>query len=310
MTPGQSVLMPIDAPSPGQDIIKTKEITDIQVMKFRRTKRNFKPYKVTTKDGGKHWLNKVSQNPKHLIFVNHQAIATCSGNYTPVANDVLQETVVNTLSKLKLNPIDIEINTPKTHQWIMTVTLEKDKKIPIGHLRQFEKFDWGIALTNSYDLSMEINAMIYVYRQVCSNGLYGYDPIDRKRFIHIERERDTSIITQKVGDCLSDTIGHVQNYFDNLVEMSKIAPTEEQLKLVFKRINLRVTESAWMKDYGIDIEWHKGDVSSVHLDNDLANTEYDIINAITSTSGRVETTSRMFELQFGIMEHMQRARTG
>lgn len=307
---GQKTLMPIDAPKPGQDFIQTKEITDIQVMKFRRRRKDFKPYKVITNDGGRHWLGKVSQNPKHLIFVNHEPVATCSVNYTPVLHSDLKDICLDTLNELKFKPMNIEIKTPKKYQWVMTVTLEKDYKLPIGHLRQFENFDWGIALTNSYDLSMGINAMIYVYRQVCSNGMYGYDPIDRKRFIHIERERDQSIIMERVSGCIKDTIGHVNSYFETLEEMSKLTPTEEQMKLVFKRLNIRKTESIWIKDFGVEIEWDKKDIDSIHLNSELANTEYDVLNAITSISGQVETVSRMFELQFGIMEHMQRARVG
>lgn len=307
---GQSTLMPINAPQPGKDFIQTKEIDDIQVMKFRRQKKDFKPYKVMTRDGGRHWLSKISQNPKHLIFVNHEPVATCGNNYTPVPNSELKETCLNTLGKLKMNPISVDIKTPKTYQWVMTATLEKDYQLPIGHLRQFEGFDWGIALTNSYDLSMGINAMIYVYRQVCSNGMYGYDPIDRKRFIHIERERDPSVIRERVQLCIEDTVSHVKDYFQTLEEMSKLTPTEEQMKLVFKRLNIRKTESVWVRDYGVDIEWDRGEIDSISLNSELANTEYDVLNAITSISGQVETVSRMFELQFGIMEHMQRARMG
>jgi len=306
----QKTLVPIDAPKPGEEFIQTKEIDDIQVMKFRRQKRDFKPYKIKTRDGGQHWLKKVSQNPKHLIFVNHKPVATCSVNYTPVAHSRLKDTCLETLSQLKLKPLDIEIRIPKTYQWVMTVTLERDYKLPIGHLRQFENFDWGIALTNSYDLSMGINAMIYVYRQICSNGLYGYDPIDRKRFIHIERERDQAVIRERVRSCIEDTVNHVKDYFKILEEMSQRTPTREQMALIFNRLNIRKTESVWLKDFGVEIEWDKSDIDTVNLDGDLANTEYDLLNAITSISGRVEQVSRMFELQFGIMETIQRARNG
>jgi hypothetical protein len=301
----------LDAPKPGQDIIETKEIEDIQVMKFKNNRKRYVPYKVTTIDGGKHWLKKVSQNPKHLIFVNHKPVATCSVNYTPISHSILKDTALTALTGLNLKPVDIDIKTPNTYQWIMTVTLEKNRKFPVGHLKQFEKFDWGIALTNSYDMSMGVNAMIYTYRQICSNGMYGYDPIDRKRFTHIEKARDEDMILERVRGCISDTVTHVKDYFDKLEETTKIQPTPLQLIKTFKKLKMRKTELEWLREMGIETRFKnhdRGDIVNVELDSKLAKTEYDVINAITSISGRVDSMSRMLELQMGIMETLQTTR--
>jgi len=311
MSPGQSLLIPLDAPKPGQDIIITKEIGDIQVMKFKKNKKNYIPYKVTTIDGGRHWIKKVSQNPKHLIFVNHKPIATCSVNYTPIAHNTLKDVALSALSELGMKPLNIDIKVPSTYQWVMTVTLDENYEMPIGHLRQSERFSWGIALTNSYDMSLSINAMIYVYRQICSNGLYGYDPIDRKRFIHIEKMRDQSIIMERVKLCIGDTVQHVGEYMNNLKDMSVRTPTSSQLMKIFKRLTMRKTELELLRNFGIETEFKnhdRGDIVNVTLNRDLANTEYDVLNAITSVSGQVDTMSRMLELQMGIMETIQNTR--
>jgi hypothetical protein len=85
----------------------------------------------------------------------------------------------------------------------------------------------------------------------------------------------------------------------------------QQLVKAFRRLNMRKTELEWLREFGIETRFKnhdRGDIVDVEMNNKLARTEYDVINAITNVAGRVDSMSRMLELQMGIMETLKSAR--
>lgn len=264
---------------------------------------------VRCRDGSGYKLEHVNKRPKHLILYNGQGIATCSDNYTPIVNEKLKERVVSVLQTMDLKPLEIQEENPKEFQWRATFILEKNYEIPIGHFRQGERFDWGLGITNSYDLSKGINVMYYAKRLICSNGLYAWDTLNKKRFIHIEKEKNEETILSKIEEGVQSVVSGAQTFFKNLEVMSLITPSNEQAFHLIKRLSIRKYEAAILEDHGVSVEFDKGDIKEVKLISSKVPSEYHLLNAITAMSNDVNTTARMFDLQTGLMEKIMEART-
>jgi len=282
----------------------TKEIKKIHIIKHGKKQE----YVVTCTDGTPHRLNKVGQNPKYLLFYNKEPIATCGNNYVPLFHKEVKDKTLEVLEALERPVVEIRDSHPKEYQWKMTAVLEKDVEVPVGHFSDPELWDWGIGVTNSYDLSMGIYVSLYLYRQICSNGLYAWRIAKKKHFVHVEKELNPDAILDKLEYAIETMMDSRGVFFSRLESMSKVAPSEEQVALILRRMNVRKYEAEILADQGIITLWDKNEVESVRLGSKV-HTEMDILNAVTSLANDVNTTTRQFELQNGIMEKILEART-
>lgn len=286
------------------EVLHTKEIRNITVVQAGKKKE----YIVVCNDSTPHRMDKVGQNPKFLLFYNREPTATCGNNYVPLFNDEIKEKTLQVLKTLDMEPLEIQDKYPKDNQWRMTAVLEKDVQIPIGHLSDPELWDWGISITNSYDLSMGIYVSLYLYRQICSNGLYAFKITQKKHFLHVESERKPEKILEKLDEAIKTMIENKAIFFERLNSMSKTVPTREQVRQVLRRMNVRKYESEILADHGIIVEWNKSEIKEVQLGTKI-HSEFDVLNAMTSLANDVTSTGRQFELQHGMMEKILECRT-
>jgi len=288
----------------GNETLETKPIVDILLSKHGRAET----YLVRVDDGTTHRLERVGQNPRYLIFYNDQPLATCGNNYVPLFHAEVEACVMGTLQTLGVEPVAVEIEKPSEYRWRMRAVLEKDLVLPMGHLKQDDKFDWGISASNSYDLTESVHAFLYIYRQVCANGLYAWSQDGKKSVFHVDKNLNHDAVLQRVQDGIVQLVGERIGFFDRLKEMSLIAPSREQAKLLMKRLGVRKYEAALLADRGVLVEFDKAEVKSVDF-TPRVNSEFDLLNALSSMSQETNTKHRELEIQTGLMEKILQART-
>jgi len=279
------------------ELLETKEIKEIVLS----TQGNRKEYLVRVVDGTTHRMLKVNQNPHYLILYNGQPMATCSDNYVPLFNAEIEKCAMNAMEKIGYPPLEVVKTNDRKNQWRMTATLQKDFEVPVGHFRNGEMFNWGVTITNSYDTSVGVHVMMYMYRQVCSNGLFAWGLGSVKHFLHIEKELKHTAILSKIENGIARVVDERSLFFKGLDEMSKVYPSQQQMKLLLKRLNIRKYEAAILSPHGINVKFDKSELIDVTLDSKV-NSEYDVLNALTAMSKETSTTARQFELQSGLME--------
>lgn len=321
-------IVPIRRRQLNGETLETKPIVDILLQKHQPHRKQ--TYLVRVEDGTSHRVERVGQNPKYLVFYNGQPMATCGYNYVPLFNSEVEACLRGALSELGREPVEVQyaqgfhhadIRTlqampdyhvmdakKRSYKWRMTATLEKDFEVPVGHLKQNEKFDWGIGITNSYDLSEGIHVMLYIYRQICSNGLYGWSVSGQRNFIHVEKELSHDAILGKITEGVKTIVADHMTFFTRLDEMSKVMPTRDQAKLLMRRLAIRKYEASILADHGVMIEFDKSDIKDVTFSQKV-NSEYDVLNALTAMSKSATSLSRQLDLQTGLMEKILQART-
>lgn len=287
----------------GDETLETQPISDILLKEHGRNSE----YMVRTQSGLSYRMDNVGQNPKYLVLYNGEALATCGVNYVPLFNSELKQCVLDALTAIDRSPLSISEEDCGRFSYRMTALLNRDFEIPVGHFKTSEKFNWGISLTNSYDLKTGVHLYLYIYRQVCENGMYGWSLGGKRNFLHVEKEQDPETILAKVTEGVGTIVEEHGLFFKRLEEMSTAPVSPSQAQLVLKRLGIRKYEAALLADHGLLSTFKGTEVDSVSFETRM-NTEYDLMNALTAISKDTNTTSRMLEIQTGLMEKILMAR--
>lgn len=250
-------------------------------------------------------LNKVSGNPKFLILRGNKAIATCTERYVPVPNKALKRTALEVFEDVGYQ-VRSENKTPiGKHAMIQSFILKDDYVVENSRVTEEDRLQWGIALSNSYDLSMGLNVMERVWRMICSNGMYGWGWGKTRRHTHFEKGHDKDEILARVGNSIRDVLDRRDNLASKFMDSTNRDIDPMLVERLLSQLEMRKYECKLLEGHGIFPKWKEGKVDSVKLDEKIMSTEYDLINAITNVAKQVKTVKRQVELEQGIMERVQ-----
>ena len=276
-----------------KDVIQTRNIERIIPQRVGKTQK----YKVQTAgfEGQEYVLESVNANPRHLILVNDEPVCTCTEYYVPIPNYVLKDMTNSVLEKIDIEPIGATEDFPKQYQWVYNVILEKDKAI-MPDIPD-DRYDLGISITNSYDLSMGVHVMSYFYRLVCNNGLYMKFPAEQQHFKHMRAKGNVDELMELIGDTIETVVRNRVQHQQLLIRTQKSGLRPHQTHRVLKQLCIRKYELELLKPFGILGTIEDDNVLNIVIDNDKMKTEYDLINALTNIANDVRTPTRAWDLQ-------------
>lgn len=256
-------------------------------------------------------MDKVGSNPKFLIMKtdkegDFKPIATCSEFYVPLPHKKVRNSFISAIENCGAEIQEMNVEYPRPHAMVAKATLTQDVELSDEYADDL--FNFGIAISNSYDMSLGLHLMEYAYRQICSNGLYGWGWGSSKRHIHIERNRDPEIILSRIGNSVKELLEKKTTIRDDLVRRASIEADAMLVHRLLISIGTRKYEAEKLEGLGIKVTWDEGKITKVDLDKKKIQTEYDVINAITNLANDVKTGNRKIELQMGLLDKMDNVR--
>lgn len=258
-------------------------------------------YIIRTKDNEIHRLGRTTPNARFLIKVDDVPVSTCSKNYTLVDNGALLKRVENVMDNLGIEWVGFTLKHPKPYQMVATYKLEEDVSPFPGKTE--DKYDYGLTITNSYDLSMGIYALTQYTRLICTNGLYVTEVESKRRMAHLAIGANPSGVYARLEKIVPDVLKNRANEIRRMEAMSSYPISKEEVEIVLNRLSFRKYEVEEIKGQGIIAKYEERKVEVMHVK--VGMDGYQFLNAITATANSVKTQRRQFDLQsqaMGIIE--------
>jgi len=284
------------------DDLETKKIERIEPT-FIKKERKYRVHTVTLEHDGmerkQYMLDNLGANPRFVLLVNNDPICTCTEYYTPIPNQILKDMMRDAIEKMDMDPGLAVEEYPTEHQYVCTFMLEENVSI-IPSIPD-DKYDLGVSITNSYDLSMGIYVMTYFHRLVCDNGLYIKLPAEQQHFKHMRAKGNDKELIQSIKESINRVIKN------RIVHQKLLANTvtnelkSGQVLRVLRQLDVRKYEADLLEKQGIIGTIEDGKIVDVIVNSAKIKTEYDLINAITYIANDVRTVTRAWDMQRNIL---------
>lgn len=260
---------------------------------------------VITAEGKEFEVEQITKNPRYLILADDEPVSTCGANYTLVSHETVISKFEGILRSLGVTWVERKLRNPREWQMVGDYILERN----VSPLRTIpdDRYDYGLTVTNSIDLSMGIFVLAAYTRIVCENGLYIVEIEARKKVPHLASRGDPRAVLDKLDRVIPRVVGQRQRNDERISRLLDVVATPDHVQRVLNAMNVRKYEFEKLADDGISGEFEDEGRKLVKVNLDKELNGYDLLNSVTRLANRVNTDSRQFELQTKALRYVERA---
>lgn len=232
-----------------------------------------------------------------------ECVGMVSRGYNVVTNEDLQTVVDEALGKLPVLKVDDHLNS-KSNKWVRDIILDAPE---FNHqIKTNDTVHTKVQIINGYGSKTAAAIAVSMWRQVCTNGMFGWKNMFRASYSHI-----TSNIVEKIADDFGRGALEIKGQVDLWKNWAEVPFTKDQFALFIdnhtKEAPLALPSAFLSEKQAEGIKGLYDPIMEQYNEDETKWGAYNVITAIASHHVQARAGSHIFSQPYSRMNKLANA---